>query len=196
MQFFAKDLVTLNDALNAPPQDWEAEVSALAADSLRESGRLRLQVRGESMLPILWPGDVIEISKCGVEDVCPGEIVLARRGGRFFLHRFVSRGDPGGFRLRGDAMPAADPQFPNEALLGRFAGRLERKENRTENGELSPQTLPLSPWSWVAGQVLCHCGLIRRLALKLHSRKRNAGEARGFGDGEIIELGTVDPGAS
>ena len=43
------------------------------------------------MLPALWPGDVVEIASCSLEDVRPGEIVLARREGRLFLHRLVGR---------------------------------------------------------------------------------------------------------
>jgi hypothetical protein len=68
-----------------------AERSTLAADVLRASGRLCLQVRGESMLPILWPRDVVEIARCSIADARPGDIVLALRGGRFFLHRFLAR---------------------------------------------------------------------------------------------------------
>ncbi|MGA9558550.1 MAG: S24/S26 family peptidase, partial [Terriglobales bacterium] len=101
----------------------EAQRAQLAADSLRASGRLRLRVRGESMLPSLWPGDVVEIANCSAENVRPGEIVLALRDGRFYLHRFVGRFPSGGFLLRGDSMPAADPEFASEGLLGRLVSR-------------------------------------------------------------------------
>lgn len=154
MQFIAKDLLTLD--LEGTPNDssagWEAERSLLAAESLRASGRLRLRVRGESMLPTLWPGDVVEIAGCSLDDVSPGEIVLALRAGRFFLHRVVGRSPAGGFWLRGDSMPAADPEFSNEALLGRLVSR--------------PR--PLNVWSWAVGRVLCHCAPVRRLALRAH----------------------------
>src|SRR6202163_1814360 len=100
----------------APRSSWSAERSALVADALRRFGQsVRLRVHGESMLPALWPGDVVEIAGCSLEDVRPGEIVLARRDGRLFLHRLVGRFDgpstPNGFLLRGDSMPAPDPQF-------------------------------------------------------------------------------------
>jgi len=195
MQFCAKDLITLNSALNNSSQDWEAEVLALAAQSLRESGRLQLQVRGESMLPTLWPGDVVEISKCRVEDVRPGEIVLALRDGRFFLHRFVARLHPEGFRLRGDSMPAPDPGFPKEALLGRLAGYAGRGEKRIGNSKGAQSLFPLRPCWWAIGQLCCYCGPVRRLALELHSRKRNAREARRLADAEM-KLGTAGRGAS
>jgi len=85
---------------SAARSSWSAVRSALVADVLRGSGYLRLQVRGESMLPALWPGDVVEIASCSPEDVRPGEIVLALRDGRFFLHRLVTRSQPSGFVLR------------------------------------------------------------------------------------------------
>src|SRR5271155_3709868 len=105
---------------SAARSSWSAVRSALVADVLRGSGYLRLQVRGESMLPILWPGDVVEIASCSPEDVRPGEIVLALRDSRFVLHRFVAPWQPGSFLLCGDSMPGSDPPFPLEALLGRL----------------------------------------------------------------------------
>src|SRR5271157_6211990 len=110
----------LENATNAAHSSWSAERSALLADVLHRGHGLRqgvrLRVHGESMLPALWPGDVVEIASCSLEDVRPGEIVLARREGRLFLHRLVRRclvapGTPNGFLLRGDSMPGSDPQF-------------------------------------------------------------------------------------
>src|SRR5208337_571164 len=129
MPVLAQDSVTLESDASAARSSWSAERSALAADVLRRGGRLRLRVHGESMLPALWPGDVVEIASCSLEDVRPGEIVLARREGRLFLHRLVRRclvapGTPNGFLLRGDSMPGSDPQFPPEALLGRLVRRV------------------------------------------------------------------------
>jgi hypothetical protein len=156
--------------------------SALVADILRGSGNLRLQVRGESMLPALWPGDVVEIACCMPEDVRPGEIVLALRDDRLFLHRLVDRCKPSGFVLRGDSMPGSDPPFPLEAFLG----RLVRNHNANAvfgetlfGGTLFGGTWFAAKWSRALGLLLCHCTLARRLALKLHQRRKpSAGEVR------------------
>jgi hypothetical protein len=145
-----------------------AERSALVAEALRLSGRLRLQVHGESMLPALWPGDVAEIASCSIEDVRLGEIVLARRDGRLFLHRLVSTSKPDGFLLRGDSMPGSDPQFPAEALLGRLVSKADERRSVSWFGVQSFGV----KWSRALGMVLCHCGVARRLALKLHSRQK------------------------
>src|SRR5256885_12962003 len=96
-------------------EPWSAHREALAVEALRGSGSLRLQVRGESMLPTLWPGDIAEIAACPLEEVRRGEIVLAFRDHRFFLHRFLARQD-NSFRTRGDSMPGPDPAFSREAL--------------------------------------------------------------------------------
>jgi len=162
------------------------ERSALVAEALRLSGRLRLQVHGESMLPALWPGDLVEIASCSLEDLRPGEIVLARRDGRLFLHRLVSTRKPDVFLLCGDSMPGSDPQSPAEALLGRLVSKA---------GETRGVSRFSVKWSRALGMVLCHCGVARRLVLKLHSRRlasarefRNPEPATGLGPGELGAL--------
>jgi hypothetical protein len=128
LSVLAKNFLMLENAISAA--SWNAERSALVADVLRRSGRLRqsvrLQVHGESMLPTLWPGDVVEIESCSLEDLRPGEIVLARRDDRLVLHRLVAPSTPNGFLLRGDSVPGPDPLFPSEALLGRLVRRADR----------------------------------------------------------------------
>jgi signal peptidase I len=167
-----KNFLMLEITTSAARSSWSAVRSALVADVLRGSGYLRLQVRGESMLPALWPGDVVGITSCSPEDVRPGEIVLALRDGRFFLHRLVALRRPSGFLLCGDSMPGSDPQFPLEAFLG----RLVRDQNA--NGVFG-ETWFAAKWSRALGLLLCHFTLARRLALKLHQRRvAAAGEFR------------------
>jgi hypothetical protein len=194
--------VTVNISLDT----FTAERSGLAADVLRASGRLRLQVRGESMLPVLWPRDVVEIESCSIADVRPGDIVLALRGGRFFLHRFLAHCDPSGFLLQGDSTPAPDPEFPDEALLGRLAGCEGRCADQRFTGQRQPAhsgarrqfagsrlVLPLRPWSWAVGRLLCYCGPARRLVLKLHAlreqHRNNAQNAEGACQNAAVDLG-------
>jgi hypothetical protein len=131
---------------------------------------VRLRVHGESMLPTLWPDDVVEIESCSLEDVRPGEIVLALRDGRFFLHRFIQRnfaasGTQVGFLLRGDSVPGPDPLFPAQALLGRLVRRSGERRVASRFGV---------KWSRAVGMVLCYCSVARRFALKLHRWKASA----------------------
>ncbi|HYW40479.1 MAG TPA: S24/S26 family peptidase [Terriglobales bacterium] len=201
MSVLDKDFLTLKSTSRAPRSSWSAEGSALVADALRRSGRLRqgvrLRVHGESMLPAVWPGDVVEIASCSLEDVRPGEIVLALRDGRLFLHRFVALCAPNGFLLRGDSMPGSDPQFPPEALLGRLV------RSADQGRAVSAPALRLGfgakwfgvKWSRALGMLLCHCGLARRFALKLHRRRKTSvGEFRNpeqAADMSSAELGAL-----
>jgi hypothetical protein len=181
----------LEDTTSAQRSSWGEERSALVAEVLRRSGDLRrsvrLQVHGESMLPALWPGDVVEIASCPVEDVRPGEIVLARRDGRLFLHRLVALCAPNGFLLRGDSMPGPDPQFPSEALLGRLVRRSD--EGRAA---FAPAWFGVR-WSRAVGTLLCHCDVARRFALKLHRRKASACEIRNSEPAAGISSADVGP---
>ncbi|MFZ0799346.1 MAG: S24/S26 family peptidase [Terriglobales bacterium] len=176
MSVLTKNFLTKEDTASTPRSSWSAEGSALLAEALgrgtgspqRARQAVRLRVHGESMLPALWPGDVVEIASCSIEDVRPGEIVLARREGRLFLHRLIAPCTPNGFRLRGDSMPGCDPQYPPEALLGKLVRRVDARRG------VSSAAL-----SRALGMLFCHSGAARRLALTLRSqRKASAGEFR------------------
>jgi hypothetical protein len=175
MQIQPKNFLTAEDTANTPRSSWSAMRSALVADVLRGSGHLRqgvrLRVHGESMLPTLWPGDLVEIESCTVQDVRPGEIVLALRRDGLVLHRLIAPCTMNGFLLRGDSMPGSDPQYPPAALLGRLVRRtpVRRTDQR--------RVLALATLSRALGMLFCHCGAARRLALKLHGWRMGSAAA-------------------
>lgn len=61
----------------------------LAVEVLRSFGEARIRVTGTSMLPAVWPGDIVTVRRGSAEEILQGEIVLSRREGRFFAHRVV-----------------------------------------------------------------------------------------------------------
>ena len=132
-----------------------------------EKRAIRLRVLGESMLPTLWPGDAVEIEACSNDQLHVGDLVLAVRDGRLFLHRLVSQNLSSGFILRGDSMPAPDALFPPKALLGRLISR---------DGWPTPSSLfrarIVAKISLSAGFFLCHCSLARRIVLGIHRRRK------------------------
>jgi len=152
------------------PSNWSAARTALVADALGSScgslNSMRLRVYGESMLPALWPGDVVEIESCSFEEIKPGDIVLAQREGRLFLHRLMSQPSTDGFCLRGDSMPASDPTFPAPALLGRLVQTGTRKRGVFGTALLSR----------AVGLLLCYSAVTRRAVLKLHHRRTTGRE--------------------
>jgi signal peptidase I len=94
----------------------------MAAEVLRLSGTLRLQVNGWSMLPNIWPGELLAIEAAGTSHLEPGDIVLFRRDRRMFVHRVIESGDgsgKGSILTRGDAMPQPDPPVSDQELLGK-----------------------------------------------------------------------------
>src|SRR5208282_774814 len=61
----------------------------LAAEVLRSFGRLRLRVVGASMLPAVWPGDLLSVRSDDAAEAHPGDIVVFKREGRLVTHRVV-----------------------------------------------------------------------------------------------------------
>jgi hypothetical protein len=93
----------------------------LASESLRLSGILRLKVSGWSMLPTIWPGDTLIISRLDGRELFLGDIVLYQREGRFIVHRTLSinTSSVNHVLTRGDAMPQHDAPVPSSNLLGK-----------------------------------------------------------------------------
>ncbi len=94
----------------------------VAADALRLCGTLRLEVRGWSMLPAVWPGDTLVIERVEGYRISKGDLVLFNRDRRLFVHRVVTTGVDGSSVLtQGDAMLAPDPVVQESELLGRVS---------------------------------------------------------------------------
>jgi signal peptidase I len=107
----------------------------LAGEIVRTFGRVRVRVTGMSMIPAVWPGDVLVVERRAAEKIERGEIAVAEHDGRLVAHRVVagvSRADaatelrpasvPGftmaGLITRGDAQLFADKSLRAEELLG------------------------------------------------------------------------------
>jgi len=164
------------DTPEATLSNWSAVRSALVAEVLRRENQLRVrgEIHGESMLPALWPGDVVKIESCSLDEVRPGEIVLAQRDDRLVLHRLVADRGANGFVLRGDSARHPDPEYPPDALLGRLVRDSHETGGRSETSEharLIAEWLG-AKWSRAVGILFCYCGLARRLSLKLHGRRQ------------------------
>ena len=102
----------------------EENKCSLAAELLGCCGELRLRATGTSMLPALWPSDLITIRAEEFDRVAPGDIILYARGNRFFIHRVVKAPVDNGCRTlitRGDALAENDPPVcdhePTKALI-------------------------------------------------------------------------------
>jgi len=147
----------------------------LAGEILRWFGTLRLQVTGHSMLPSVWPGDVLLIERCGFGQVSGGEIVLYTREGKLFAHRVIcAAADVEGSRLvtQGDAMPV--PDFPISA--SEFLGRVSQI---VRAGKCSEPASVLSFPNRLVANVARYSTIAARMLVHIHltggnSRKRGA----------------------
>src|SRR5437870_10672682 len=107
----------------------------LLAEVARKFGEIRFKATGDSMLPSVWPGDLLTVRQQSFSEFQSGEIVLYEReagentltrpygpaspGGRGFVaHRIVGRR---GRQLitRGDSLRRNDAPVDEEQVLGR-----------------------------------------------------------------------------
>lgn len=107
------------------------EFSSFAADLLQQGNTLRVRVTGQSMAPVILPGDIVTIVPALGESLRKGDVALYQRpGGEPVVHRVVRRTASGRSPLLhfiGDAQ--VDPSEPVECsrILGR-AVRVDRDD--------------------------------------------------------------------
>ena len=87
-----------------------------------ELAQLTVAVRGDSMRPLLEPGDHVMVLPCRPHQLSPGDIVLVD-GPTPLVHRYLFRTRAGCFS-KGDANRSADHPWPPEQLVGRVPVRL------------------------------------------------------------------------
>ena len=141
----------------------------LAAEVLRSGGAIRLQALGTSMLPSVWPGDVLSIAPAHGKGVAPGDIVLVVRDGRFFVHRLIEKRDCE-WITRGDSLPQNDPPLTGAQVLGRVS-LIHRK-----TGDILPKPR-LSVFSRGLAWMLCRWDSFRNLSLRIHSFRQHGASA-------------------
>src|SRR5277367_4245051 len=141
----------------------------LAADVLRASGAIRMAALGASMLPSIWPGDLLSIEHTAGEEIIPGDIVLVARDGRFFVHRLIEK-HSSGWITQGDSLPQPDESVEEAQVLGKVS-LIHRK---------SGDIVPHRRISWLGRALafmLCHWGLFRNMSLRIHSFRQNGTSA-------------------
>jgi hypothetical protein len=163
MQAPAQEFLAHSRPMEFCPQSREPDKHSLAAEVLRNTGKLRLVARGHSMLPTLWPGDLLNIEATSVEWVRAGDLVLFSREDRFFVHRILGRNESTRPSLvtRGDSMPQADAPVFAEELLGRVVS-FQRHRAR------SCGVPGCSRWRRCLGLVLAYSDRLRSVALRIH----------------------------
>ena len=109
----------------------------LLAEVARNFGEIRFKATGDSMLPSVWPGDLLTVRRQSFSEFRPGQIVLYERGAsgrlpvagenaQLVAHRVIDcsgdfSGDLGPRQLvtRGDSLPCNDAPVHEDQILGR-----------------------------------------------------------------------------
>lgn len=102
---------------------------ALATQALQSFGGLRFAALGSSMIPAIYPEDILLVRRQPAANVRCGQVVLACRDGRFYAHRVVGTVEERGEKAwitRGDALRDDDPPFFERHLLGTVSGVVRR----------------------------------------------------------------------
>jgi len=129
------------------------------AEVVRATGSAKLKVTGLSMLPAIWPGDVLTVNKISPKMLERGQIVLYRGDGKLTAHRVVQVAHDH-FLTRGDCVPSLDPPVTFSAMVGLIT-------DVCRNGRAAK--LQPSPWQRAAAWFLRHSDLSIRLLLHLRA---------------------------
>jgi hypothetical protein len=115
----------------------------LAAEVLHRFGEVRFVAHGSSMIPSIYPGDLLIVRSESIADARCGEIVLFLLSGRFFVHRVMRKWPERNhivFATRGDALTQEDPSVDGSQLLGRVTSILR-------HGKQVKLATRLNPWT-------------------------------------------------
>jgi len=136
----------------------------LVHDVVRSTGEVRLRVVGASMLPAIWPGDVITVRHCDLAQFQPGQIALYRRNGKLTAHRILELSTDH-LIARGDSVPTLDPPVQFSEIVGRVVCI-----SRTGR----PVRLEQSSWQRVASSMFRSSDLLMRVTLYFSRRLRRS----------------------
>lgn len=92
----------------------------LLVEVLQKWGRARTRVGGNSMLPTLRVGDILNVEAARAADLSPGDIILCFQNGTVCTHRVVDRRGTS-LVTRGDANVRIDPPVRADECIGRVA---------------------------------------------------------------------------
>ncbi|MFZ0313777.1 MAG: S24/S26 family peptidase [Candidatus Korobacteraceae bacterium] len=144
----------------ADPQCRMAVGCALAAEVVCRFGEVRLKVTGASMLPSIWPGDIVQVERREICELQPGQVVLCRREGKLTAHRIKSvAGDQ--LITQGDALPRCDLPIGDFQVLGQVVSILH-------NGRYV--SVQQSLWQRAISSVLVRSDFCMRMTLRIGRR--------------------------
>jgi signal peptidase I len=94
----------------------------LIAEMLGRFDAVIFRAGGSSMLPAIFPGDLLHVRACAFHEIAPGDVLVTARAGGVVAHRVVTiddRPSDPSVVTRGDNQEDPDPPVEPSAVLGR-----------------------------------------------------------------------------
>ena len=154
------------------PKSREAVTLELAEEVLRSSGQLQFIAHGSSMIPAIFPGDVLLARNQPMHSIRCGEVALWSRNGRFCAHRVRRKGnggEPCEIVTRGDALDHDDLPIQADEFLG-CVYAIVRRRKRID------LTRPQGFWSRSIALVVKRSELVAKSLLRYNSLARRPRE--------------------
>lgn len=143
---------------------------ALAAEILSWGRPLHVRALGTSMIPCLWPGDLLIIEDCDPHEVVVGDIIRFMQNGRFVIHRVVGMGRTGErlfWLTRGDSLQREDAPVLEDHFLGKVCA-IRR------NGKLISPVREVSPVAGRFGRLLGQVNHLHGVVLRIRALLRRS----------------------
>jgi signal peptidase I len=141
----------------------------MVIESLQCGASVFLELQGTSMLPALWPGDVLTVAPMSGDELATGDLVFVVRAGRSFVHRLVGKMELDGcpsWITRGDSVREEDTPLTTSQVRGRVVSIRRGSRNLIPNRKPSHTD---RAFSWM----LCHSARITGLVLRIHEFRLN-----------------------
>jgi signal peptidase I len=156
----------------------------LAADVARSSGKVQIRVYGTSMVPTLWPGDMVIVRPCQPSELLPDSLIMFRRNGGLVVHRLIHR-TKDQIVARGDAHSDLDEPVGLSDVVGRVESVLRDGRPVDPRGSI---------WCRGLAFMLRRCELFARMFLRLgfRMRKREFAKWHGLHTGKMPFMPRVE----
>lgn len=121
-------------------------IRSLVEKSLSKLGVCHLKADGISMLPVIKPGDLLEIIGVNQGELFPGQIILFEQWNQMFVHRIKYRTSMG-FVTAGDANILMDEPVLPEQIIGLVIAVINSNGVRTPLYQSNEENVEPEGWS-------------------------------------------------
>ncbi|NJL35113.1 MAG: hypothetical protein HC893_16245 [Chloroflexaceae bacterium] len=105
-------------ALPTSDVTYQAAALQMACTRLQQGQSLVVRVQGNSMLPLLRPGDVVRVEPVSINGIRSGDVLLVAYPHTLLMHRLIAH-TAHGWQTKGDNRSLPDAPVPAPAIVGR-----------------------------------------------------------------------------